>query len=328
MPLCYWISVVCDAMATGYFWHWSARERWVRALQLGVSGHVLVLIAHLAWYASYDTRVALSGGYLRYWQAVWIVVFAGGLVGLSHGVARWWTERRADPWLFFAPLIGAYATVCFSAVSMSRSVTACALLLGFILLFGRYIPLVRSGAAHGGTWLRRESIFLTLVGIIALVFRLFYATRVMSNPDFLNTGSDGPAYDALAWGLIHAQPDPRWSHIPMFAPGYVRFLALVYWLVGRNYFLVCVVQSIFGVLACWFLYAIAKRLCGDSTARLTVGFGALSFPMIFAAVSIGHQAMDLFWTVLVVWCLVRYLEEPQRLGRWMMGIGLILGGRY
>jgi hypothetical protein len=47
--------------------------------------------------------------------------------------------------------------------------------------------------------------------------------------------------------------------------------------------------------------------------------------MVFAAAAIGHQALDLFWTLAVVWCLVRYVEDPARWGRRMFLVGMLLG---
>ena len=178
-------------------------------------------------------------------------------------------------------------------------------------------------------WLKDDRWWLSLVFLAALALRLFYTTRIMSNPDFLNTGSDGPTYDALAWSLVHGGPPspdvvPWWSSY-WFSPGYVRFLALLYWLVGRNYFLVCAVQSVIGAGACLVLYAVAKRLFDGATARVAAAFAAVNFQLIFAAAAIGHQALDLFWTLLVVWGLLRYLDAPQRRGGGVFLVGLLLG---
>ena len=117
---------------------------------------------------------------------------------------------------------------------------------------------------------------------------------------------------------------PWWSSY-WFSPGYVRFLALLYWLVGRNYFLVCAVQSVIGAGACLVLYAVAKQLFDGATARVAAAFAAVNFQLIFAAAAIGHQALDLFWTLLVVWGLLRYLDAPQRRGGWVFLVGILLG---
>lgn len=325
VPLISWASIVLYAAWYGRLFRVPTEERWARLMRLGFGLHVLVLIAHLAWYVARGAHGVLLSWYLYYWYAVWAGVFASGMAGLGWWVTRWRQARTADPWLFYIPLVGGYAAVVVSALVMPRGVAAGAVLLGLGLLGGLRTQALPAWGAQVWAWLRRERIFLAGIFVVALAFRLFYSVRILATPDFLNTGSDGPAYDALAWAVLEGKTQPRWGHIALFAPGYVRFLALIYWLVGRNYFVVLAVQSVIGAWACLLAYGVAKRLFGQTVARLTAGFSTLNFPMVFAAAAIGHQALDLFWTLAAVWCLVRYLEEPARWGRWIVGIGLLFG---
>ena len=69
-------------------------------------------------------------------------------------------------------------------------------------------------------------------------------------------------------------------------------------------------QSVIGAGACLLLYGTAKPLCGVAVARLASVFAAISFPLLFAAAAIGHQAIDVFLTLLVVWLLVRQPLVP------------------
>jgi hypothetical protein len=78
-------------------------------------------------------------------------------------------------------------------------------------------------------------------------------------------------------------------------------------------------------MACLLLYDVAKRLASPAVARIAALFGAVNYPMVFSAAALGHQALDLFLTLLVVWGVVRYAEHPLRRGRWLIGIGLVLG---
>lgn len=324
VPALYWASVLGYTGVYGRIFQLPLREQASRAIRLGFALHLLVLLADLAWYLAANTTVGSSPWYRSYAYVIWGTALAGGVVAGGRGLTRWWYAWTADPWLFYLPLLGGYLVLGASTRVVPSAVTCGAVLASLGLLAGERSRLLRTWGNWGRELVRSERGFLLLVCGLALALRLFYTTRVMSNPDYLNTGSDGSAYDALAWALIHGG-ETHWSHIQLFAPGYVRFLALVYWLVGRNYFLVCAVQSVIGALACVLMYAIAKRLFGQLAARVAAVFGAVNFPMVFSAAAIGHQALDLFWTLAVVWCLVCYVQDPQRWGRWIVGIGLLLG---
>ncbi len=329
VPILYWLSIAAYAWVYGELFHLPRRERWARAVRLGFGLHVLALIARLAWYLAGESEAVLFRWYRLYWDAVWAAALAFGLAGFGWALAQWRRARAADPWLFFLPLLGGSLTVWFSAAAMPLRLTAAAAVAGAALLIGSRVHRLRVWADWLRDRLASERLFLSLIALVALALRLFYSIRVMSDPDFLNTGSDGATYDALAWALAQGQPVPvesiPWWAVQFFSPGYVRFVALIYRLAGRSYVAVCAVQSVFGAGACVLLYAVAKRLFGQTVARLSAVFGAVSFPMVFAAAAIGHQAMDLVWTLAVVWYLLAYLDDPERWGRWIIGIGLLLG---
>lgn len=330
VPLVSWLGIAVYTACFDSLFGISRGTRWGAAVRFGLGLHALMLLARQAWYMASVPPGELAGWYLRYWQAVWAAALTGGMAGMIWFIGRWRRARAADPWLLLSPLLGGYAVLWVTSWRLAPGLVLWAT-LGGVGLFG-----VSRARAFQAGWARlrgvlgREGVFLTLVFFAALALRLFYTARVMTNPDFLNTGSDGPTYDALAWALAQGQPAPEsapwWSaHDHFFTPGYVRFVALIYGLVGRSYFAVCAVQAVMGATACVLMYAVAKQLFGITVARLAAAFGVVSFPMIFAAAGLGHQAADLFWTLAVVWCLLRYLERPERRGRWLVGIGLLLG---
>lgn len=328
LPLIYWASVAIYTAWYGRLFRVPMDEGWARAMRLGIGLHVLLLIASLPGHFARNPHVQLAPAYICYWHLVWGLALALGWCGVVWLIVRWRRSRTADPWLFFlTPLVGGAVTVSVSALSMPLLVTMGAVVGGVVLWLGMQAGIVQPRTARLGQLMANERVFLAMVFLLALALRIFYTLRIMSDPDFLNTGSDGPLYDQLAWALVNRQPLQQIpaGTVAWFAPGYVRFVALLYWLGGRNYFLVCAVQSVLGAMACLLLYGVAKRLFGTLTARIAAVFGVVNFPMIFAAAAIGHQAVDLFWTLLVVWCIVRYLDDPTRWGRWIVGIGLLLG---
>lgn len=325
LPLFSWIGVILYACCYGGLFGLSRGERWARAIRLGFGLHVIALLDHLAWSLTHGLGTNLSVWYLRSWSLVWGAVLALGLAWVGRTGIRWVLARRADPHLFFLPLLIGEVLFWGHAWVLDPWLTGCATAVGLSLLAAAGLPAIRAAGGRLRVLISDQRCFLALVFLAALGLRLFYTTRVMSNPNFLLTGSDGNAYDGLAWAMVQGTTDPRWSGITMFAPGYVRFLALLYRLFGRNYFAVCAVQSVIGALACLVLYAIAKRLFGVRVARIASAFGVVNFLMVFSAAAIGHQAMDIFWPLLVIWCLLCYLEAPDRRGRWLPAIGLLLG---
>ncbi len=320
LPVCSWAALLGFAV-------WRRRQRtirhpWGTDVVAAFAVHALVLVARLGWDLRAGPPVELAGAYLRYWQAVWTATLAVGIAVLGWSALQRRTPAFAG--CLGAPMAAAYGWFWGVSWRVAPAHAALATVTGGALLMAWRLPRVRAWAVAARTWASRERVFLSGVFLAALALRLFYSRRILATPDFLNTGSDGPAYDALAWALVHGGTT-SWSHLQLFAPGYVRFLALVYWVVGRNYLAVCAAQSVIGALTCLLLYAVAKRLTGPVAARIAAVFAAVNFPMIFAAAAIGHQALDLFWTLLVVWCLLWYLEHPDRRGRWVPGIGALLG---
>ncbi len=315
IPVISWLSLAAYAAAV--------RRRnpsgWRRALLTGFTVHLMALLASLPRdFAA--IHVELSVWYHRYWTLVWVVGLAGAVGWVAAQGARW----KGREWVVMPVAI---STILWEIVSATRSpsVAMAALLLGAAAAWLQRAPWFGRMREAAGRIARQDRWFLAAVFLGALGVRLFYTTRIMTNPDFLNTGSDGPMYDALAKALLRGQADPRWTPIPMLVPGYIRFLAFLYATVGTDYFRVCAVQSVFGALACLLLYDIGRRLGGVAVGRLAAVFGAFNFLMTFAAAAIGHQAMDIFWTLFVVWCLVCYLEAPERMGRWMPLIGVVAG---
>lgn len=319
-----WLGVAAYAWGYSRLFQLTPSKLWARAIPMGFGLHLLVLLAHLMATVVHEPPTHLSIWYLRYLDALWVTTLAAGFIVAWRMAARC-RAGSLEPILFFLPLFIGYAGFWVESMVLAPRLTIAASIIGLSVLAASRFSLGQVAGTRLVAFVKHEQGFLTIIFFIALGLRLFYTTRVMSNPNYWETGSDGPAYDALATALLRHEEDARWSGMPLFAPGYVRFLALMYWLLGRNYFLVCAVQSVIGAWACLLLYAIAKRLFGLPTARLAAMFGAVNFSMVFAAAAIGHQALDVFWTLAVVWCLVRYTEDPTRWGRRMIPVGMLLG---
>jgi hypothetical protein len=170
-------------------------------------------------------------------------------------------------------------------------------------------------------------IFLLLLFVAALAIRLWFSRRVMSNPDFIDTGSDGPLYDRVGWSIAqgHGVPPDFSARYPLILLGYVRVVATIYALAGRSYFAVCVFQSLIGAAACLLFYYIARRAFGAAVAVVASVLAAVSFQLVFSAAAIGHQGVDVFMTAAVVWLLIVYSRDRRHAIPGAALVGVFLG---
>jgi 4-amino-4-deoxy-L-arabinose transferase-like glycosyltransferase len=161
---------------------------------------------------------------------------------------------------------------------------------------------------------------------VALALRLLYITRIMSDPNYLDAGADGRVYDQLAWSIAsgHGVPESFATHYPLLLLGHVWLAAGVYAVVGHSYFAWTAVQSILGAGACVLLYDMARLVFGRPTATVAGLFAAVSFPLVFAAATIGHQGLDVFLTALSVWWLMRLMVTGGSFWQWAAA-GAIVG---
>ncbi len=323
LPIVSWTALAAYLAWAGARLGWSGRRRFARGVVVAFGVHTLVLLAQLTQHLAENHRVELNGAYMYYCRAVFAMVVTVGLVALWRAARSWVRSTTHDPWLFLLPLAPAYAVFGGMTARYGPMVLLLGTVAGIIgCIAGDHPALLRIRDALRAAMTRRWFV-AAAVFLAAFAIRLLYSRRILGTPDYLNAGSDGPLYDALAWSRVHG-PAIK-SQIPFFAPGYVRFLEAIYRIAGHRHAVVLTVQSLCGAFACVVAYDIARRLFGETVGRVTGALTAVNFLMTFAAASIGHQAMDVLWTLCVVWCLVCYVEQPRQWGRWTAAIGLLLG---
>ncbi len=157
-------------------------------------------------------------------------------------------------------------------------------------------------------------------------------SRIMSDANYLDAGADGRVYDALA--LVDRQR--RWHPDRRLRTGFRSSSSVM---CGSSRASIqssatatsplTAVQSILGAAACRPGLRGSRANCsGAHRRRVAALFTALSFSLIFAAATLGHQAVDVFLTALIVWLLVRFDHDPARApgaGPWpalVVGLGV------
>jgi len=178
-------------------------------------------------------------------------------------------------------------------------------------------------------WIRRvfqfvmqENTYPIAIFVGAVAIRIFYLTRIMSNPNYLQTGADGVFLDSLAWNFAaHGTVDQ------VFRNGYWIFLGLVYKIFGRDYFIACSLQSIMGALSCVLVYLLAKQLFGNVVARIASFVALLDFSMIFSCIGICHEFIDSFYMLSIIVLISRYLTrmDQKHSITYMIAVGILFG---
>ncbi len=330
LPLGYWALVA--------LWAWIGARAIgaapsmivARAATVGVVLHFILLLAAFSG-KLLDPSAFSSPIYRSYTR-----LFCAAAVAFSVAATIDWLRRRAttaslDDYLQIPIGLGA-AILAVALVRADPMGAGAGLLIGAVIAAAVAAAATDGGAART-IWQRvrpivaDERVFLFVVFLAACALRVLYTRRVMTDPDFVATGGDGPTYDRLAWSIAegHGIPAAFRNEYPLLLLGYVWFVSAVYAIAGHSYFVLCLVQSILGAAACLLIYGVAKPLFGAATARLAAAFTAVNFLLLFSAAAIGHQAVDVFLTALIAWLLLRMAEAGRaHWSRWVVA-GAMLG---
>ena len=325
LPAGYW------AMAIAWAWLLSRANPQVVPAAIVVAGvfHLLLLLAMFVPQLADPARFS-TGFYLLYAR-----VFCGMALALA---GAWVTDalratgRGASPPLSFVlPITAGTVILAIALFRYDPAAGSAALVLALSPLWWP-----AGFAASGSRWsmvTRRvwkavadERVFVVVIFLVALALRLLYLGRVMTDPNYVATGGDGPIYDSLAWSIAQGEGVPASFRegYPLLLLGYVWFAGAVYAIAGHSYFVLGAVQAVLGALACVLTFWLGRRLFGAAAGRLAALFTAVSFPLLFAAAAIGHQAVDVFLTVLITWLIVRAIDRRAAGAEWL-GIGVLLG---
>lgn len=271
-----------------------------RAALVTFATHILLLLAALT--PIVRTPDAFTTPlYLAYTRLFCAAVLVGAIAWSLQIASEWRSVKGA----MAIPIVLATAIFAFLLFLVDPGAAVVALAAGSMLrrLDGR---LAQALAPVRG-WLADDRAFMLVIFIAAVALRLLYLQRVMSNPGYVETGADGPVYDELAWSIAqgHGIRATFTERFPLLLLGYVWFVSAIYGVAGHSYFAVGAIQAVIGGAACVLFYSIAKELCGRTIARTAAVFAVISFPLLFAAAAIGHQAIDVFLTMAIVWVLVK-----------------------
>lgn len=329
LPAGYWAIAIAWTWLLSRASHRPFSQVAPAAIVVAVVFHLQLLLAMFVPQFAEPARFS-TGFYLLYARVFCGLVLASA-GAWSTAALRDAGRHAATPLALVMPVAAGTVILAVGLLRYDPAVGVGGLVLALVL---RLWPGFEGAGSRWSTVARRvwqvaadERVFVAAVFLVALVLRLLYLSRVMSDPNYVATGGDGPIYDSLAWSIASGDgvPVSFRDRYPLLLLGYVWFAGAVYSIAGHSYFVLCAVQAALGALACVLVYWLGRRLFGVAVARLASIFSAISFPLLFAAASIGHQAIDVFLTVLVSWLLVRAVDTPNAAGARWLGIGMLLG---
>jgi tetratricopeptide (TPR) repeat protein len=115
---------------------------------------------------------------------------------------------------------------------------------------------------------KKDILIVALIFLLAFSLRFIYLEQVKTNPFFKTDDVllDSYLYDQTALKIINNQMD---KEVYMMMPGYAYFLAFSYKIFGHNFFLIRIIQMLFGAATAVFIYLIALRLFNRPVAIIS-----------------------------------------------------------
>lgn len=326
LPIGHWAAVGLWTLSMVALAPANRRQVIFRCIGVGFALHALILVA--LFVPRLSDRAAFSATvYLLYARAFCVMAIALSTAWLSGWVERMRTNSHGLVSLE-AALVAGWVALLIAAVRYTVLMVVAGLAIGLMIAVA--IRLARTGSLDRAAAMIRtiatdQRTFLVAVFIVALAMRLLYVSRIMSDANYLDAGADGRVYDELAWSIASGQGIPRWfsDRFPLLLLGHVWLAAGVYAIAGHSYVALTAVQSVLGAATCVLLYDIARRLFGRPVAIVSAIFAAVSFPLVFAAATIGHQAVDVFMTALIVWMLTRLMMTSGSPWRWAIAGAMV-----
>lgn len=223
------------------------------------------------------------------------------------------------------PIIGTFFFVLFGYLKAGFII----MVLSGISIFLICIPIFKHNFLKGlknildlaRSMFSNEKLIIFVIFISALIIRTLYLLRIISDPNYLQTGADGLFYDHMATLFANGMPTKE-----AYSAGYWMFLGVLYKIFGRNYFATCFVQACIGSLGCVIIYYIAKTAFNKKGIAIIAGFiASINYSLIFSTVSLGHQALDIILLPAAVYFLLWYLKKEER-HFLLLSFGTILAG--
>ncbi|MEM7585313.1 MAG: glycosyltransferase family 39 protein [Acidobacteriota bacterium] len=178
---------------------------------------------------------------------------------------------------------------------------------------------------------RRQRGLLVAILVIGALLRLTYLLEVTRAPDFDLPQFEAQYHDYWARALLSGDwtppagvTDPEIPQRPYFRPpGYPFALAAVYAVTGGSYGWPRLLQMALGLLSCWLLFRLARRIYGEVAALCSAVLAAVYWLFIFFEAELMAVTLLIF-LLIVAWTLAARWVEGFTLRR-AVSVGIALG---
>ncbi|MEW6481838.1 MAG: glycosyltransferase family 39 protein [bacterium] len=170
---------------------------------------------------------------------------------------------------------------------------------------------------------KKEIIIVSLLLLVALIFRLIYLSSLKANdPSFYNPplGTDMLTYDNYAKQILDGTFSNKGPYY--YGPLYFYFLALIYKIFGIDPYFPRLIQMILGVLTSFLTYLIAKKVFNKP-----IGYISLIISILYAMFYIHEgvllmESLITFLNTLSIFLLLRIEDNPSYKNIAFAGISL------
>ncbi len=173
---------------------------------------------------------------------------------------------------------------------------------------------------------RSEKQYLIILGLLAVSIRLIYALTVDLIPmDTTGIDMDAVEYDHLGWsvaqgkGMVDANSDPTSYRFP----GYVYFLACIYFIFGHHHIAALLFQVVLGAFTPLLIYLTARYIFDERTSRIA-GITAALYPVFINYVAY-LMTENLFLLLLNVLILMTVSLGRSASWRKLIFLGFVIG---
>ncbi len=170
-------------------------------------------------------------------------------------------------------------------------------------------------------FLEKEVCFVLALFIFAFLIRFAYLNQIKSSPLFDAPLLDTKYHDQWAQAILKGQDFEK--GVFFRAPLYPYFLASVYKIFGRNFYLVRLIQFLIGSLSCVLVYLIGKRIFNPRVGRIAGLIASLYGILIYFEGELLIPVLIVFLDLALVLALLWAKAKPSYAG-WI-AYGGILG---
>ncbi len=313
MPLAFWAFT----FAYAYFFRKATKAGKMSVplvLLLGLPSHILLLLGNVYF------SIALKSPQITtlYKFYIEVVLYAAAALAIVWGMKM----ARKDRFFLPLALVGLYPIyLSIQHGTMRPAVVVMLALSAYGIRFAAKIKDILKSK-----W-RAALVIFTLAFLIRLVFGIGIIQKTQDR--FPLASDDGQRYDMHGYNIAR---DISYLRNPDFTPtaydtGYSLFLALVYRVFGRSFYIVVILQSLIGAIVPVMVYLLGMRIMDDPGAILAAFWASLDQPLIMFSCVLGQEALYIPILTSVVFLITKYaLGQGNKISLFYdISIGALLG---